>query len=217
MTICILGATGRTGKHLLAEALQRGHHVRVIVRNAARITSGHEHLIVIEGDPRDREKLSEAMTGCTAVLSALNVSRKNDFPWSSLRSPADLLSSTMAQIISLSAETGVHRIIFTSAWGVGDSAQEIPSWFGWLIRNSNIGPAYADHARQEKLVAESGMQWTAVRPAALTNSSSMKPVRVSFQNNPRPHLFISRKMVAHFMLDCLEKGHYINRAPVISS
>ena len=53
---------------------------------------------------------------------------------------------------------GLRRLVLTSAWGAGETAAEIPGWFRWFIQNSNIGPAYRDHERQEALPGEVGMK-----------------------------------------------------------
>ncbi|MEO0331023.1 MAG: hypothetical protein AAF223_04960, partial [Bacteroidota bacterium] len=45
-------------------------------------------------------------------------------------------------------------------WGVADSINDIPKWFRWFIDNSNIGVAYQDHERQEKILSKSSLDWT---------------------------------------------------------
>jgi putative NADH-flavin reductase len=108
--ILILGSTGRTGKWLLEEALQRGYAVNVLVRDASKILP-QTHLTVFEGKPDATADLQKAAKGCEAVLSTLNISRTSDFPWARLRASSDFLSKTMQNI----AKTGVKRVIFTSA------------------------------------------------------------------------------------------------------
>jgi uncharacterized protein YbjT (DUF2867 family) len=215
MRILILGATGRTGKHLLEQALQRGYHVHVLVRIKNKLPLDHGHLTVFEGSPSDPGALDNAMNGCEAVLSALNISRYNDFPWTKLRTPVDFLSSVMKSIIELMATHGIKRIIFTSAWGVAETRKDIPGWFRWFIEHSNIRYPYDDHARQEDLLKQTSLHWTAVRAVGLTNSDNNKEVMVSLNNNPEPKLLISRSHVATFMLDALEKNLYMGEMPVV--
>jgi uncharacterized protein YbjT (DUF2867 family) len=214
--ILLLGATGRTGRHILDIALERGFTVRVLVRNAEKIGVQNPNLSIFEGDTRNPSVLSEAMDGVEAVLSCLNISRKSDFPWSRLRTPGDFLSDTMKNILFVAKAKGVRRLVVTSAWGVAESRPFIPGWFAWLIDNSNISAAYLEHERQEALVKASDMDWTIVRPVGLTNSSSPKPIRVFLENDGNPSLVISRRNTAGFLLDTLETGKYIRQVPVIS-
>ena len=216
MRILILGATGRTGRRLLSQALERGYQVQVLVRDRHKIRITHPELQVMEGHPADRACLAKAIRGCEAVLSTLNISRHNDFPWAGLRSPRNLLSDVMASVIMLMQDHGIRRVIFTSAWGVGETEKDLPKWFRWLVNKSNIRYAYQDLFRTEELLKKNQLDWTAVRPAILTNFKRSTRYKISINNSPVPGLFISRATVASFMLDVLEKDLYVKETPVIS-
>ena len=216
-TILILGSTGRTGKWLLNEALKRGYSVNVLVRDKSKVPS-HTHLRIFEGNPSNKNNLAEAVEGCEIVLSALNISRNSDFPWAKLRASESFLSETMQNIIEIGALGKLKKVIFTSAWGVNETKKDIPWWFRWLIDNSNIGVAYRDHERQEKLLDNATLNYTAVRPVGLTNSLATQKVRVTLENNtPTPNLTISRLTTAKFMLDCMEQNLYNRQKPIISA
>ena len=109
-----------------------------------------------------------------------------------------------------------RRIIFTSAWGAAETRKDIPGWFRWFIEHSNIKYPYDDHARQEELIKQTSLQWTSVRPVGLTNSNNTKEIIVTINNHPKPRLTISRRHVAAFMLDVLEKNLYVGEMMVVS-
>ena len=46
MRLAVLGATGPSGQALVTQALEKGHEVTAIVRNAARMIITHEKLKV---------------------------------------------------------------------------------------------------------------------------------------------------------------------------
>ena len=216
MHLFLLGATGRTGKHILQQALERGHKVNVLVRDRRKIQDDHPLLSIWEGNPLDGVSLKNAMVGCQAIISALNISRTSDWPWAKLRTPKDFLSSVMKLLIKLAPENGVKRIIFISAWGVAETRKDIPGWFRWFIDHSNIRYPYEDHERQENLLKNTSLEWTAIRPAGLTNFKKPKNIIISIDNSPRPHLTISRKNLACFIIDTVERQLYPRNAPVIS-
>jgi len=216
MRILILGSTGRTGRILLSEALRRGHKVTVLISHKGALKIKPELVEVFEGTPLNKFTLSDAMKDCDAVLSALNISRISDFPWSKLRTSKDFLSESMKHIIDAAAENNLKRIIITTAWGVAETRKDIPFWFRWLINNSNIRYPYYDHEHQEQMLKSSDMNWTIVRPAGLTDSMKNREVKVTLNNQPKPSLMISRRNVALFMLDVLEKNLYNRQCPVIS-
>jgi len=215
--ILLLGATGRTGKEVMIQALDRGHHISALVRDRRRIEIEHPHLTVLEGDTRLPSDLNRAIKGCKAVISCLNISRTSDFPWSPLRTPENFLSLTMRSLINSCKENGVKRLLFTSAWGVGDSRPYTPGWFAWFIDNSNLSAAYMEHERQEALVKNSGLDWTIIRPVGLVNRMKSSPVKYIFNNEGKPALTISRRDTAGFILDSLEDTAFYQTIPVISS
>ena len=216
MTILILGATGRTGKHLLNAVLKDNHTVHALVRDKTKVTAKANNLVLFEGLPTDKVSLANAMKGCDAILSVLNISRTSDFPWAKLRTPTTLLSDTMRNIISIATEQKTKWIIICSAWGASETRKDIPFWFRWLMDHSNIGVAYKDHEAQETLLRNTALDYTIVRPVGLTNFAKAKQIQVSVDNIPKPGLTISRHNVAAFMAGVLHTSAFRRQAITIS-
>ncbi len=216
MHILILGATGRTGERLLHEALADGYRVTILVRDRRKIGISSGKLTVVERATLDADSLQQAISGCDAVISTLNISRTSDFPWSSLRTPPTFLSDLLTRLIPICEAQHVRRLIVVTAWGANETRQHIPFWFRWLIDYSNIGVAYRDHERQEQLLTQSRLDWTIVRPVGLTNGRDHKPLIETTGNQPKPNLTISRTNVARFLLDVVAGKRYIRQAVTIS-
>lgn len=216
MNVLLLGATGRTGKYVLEYLLNNGHTINVIVRDKNKIGNTSDRLQIFEADITI-ENLLKATNGCEAIISVLNISRTSDFPWAKLRTPKDFLSETMKNILQISKELKIKKLIVCSAWGVHETKKEIPGWFRWVINNSNVGLAYKDHERQENFLRNSELNYTIVRPAGLTNSVKEKEILISQNNIPKPKLTISRKNTARFMVELLEDTSYSRQAVTISS
>src|ERR1700748_2648593 len=121
MQILILGATGRTGRILMNEALNRGHKVNVLVGHKGSLSTNRDLVNVYEGTPLNIFTLAESMAGCGAVVSTLHISRVSDNPWSKLRTSKDFLSASMQKILEASKKEHVKRIIITTAWGVAET------------------------------------------------------------------------------------------------
>ncbi len=214
--ILILGGTGHTGKLMVREAIENGYEVHAIARQAKKLPLQHPRLIVFKGTPTNQQLLAEALEGCVTVLSALNISRKYLFPWSPLITPKKFMSQTMQMVAKTGSGKSLNRIIFISAWGVHETFHELPFWFKALIKWSNIGAAYRDHERQEEVLRQSGLEWTALRPSGLTNGPARDDVKVSVNGKPRPSLTISRHSVARFAVNEIEKQEFVNKAITIS-
>lgn len=196
-------------------ALACGHQVSCLARKSERIAQ-RDGLTVFEGDPSLESDLKKALEGCEAIISVLNVSRTSDFPWASLRTPKTYLSDTMKQLVPLAETHEIKRLITCSAWGVAETKVDLPGWFRWFIDHSNIGMAYADHERQERIVEDSTLNWTIVQPVGLTNSKRKQQIRETFHNQPKPSLTISRLSVAQYLIDSLKLNNLIKQKVVIS-
>src|SRR5262245_43453875 len=71
MKIALIGGTGFVGSAILNEALERGHQVTALARNASKYTP-HERLTVVTADAQDAAQVARAVAGHDAVLSAYN-------------------------------------------------------------------------------------------------------------------------------------------------
>ncbi|RRA98899.1 NAD-dependent epimerase/dehydratase family protein [Larkinella rosea] len=216
MKILLLGATGRTGKLLLEQALKAGIAVHALVRDTDKVKVIDRNLKLYESKTLDRTALRLAMQGCDAVLSTLSISRKSEFPWSGLKSPKDFLSHTLRNVLEIANELHIKRIIITTAWGVHETKKDIPGWFRFFIDYSNVGAAYRDHEIQENLLRASPIDWTIVRPVGLINSRKNRKIRLTLDNQPKPSLTISRTNVAKFMVEIYKTGDYKQEAVTIS-
>jgi putative NADH-flavin reductase len=216
MKILLLGATGRTGKLVVNEVLQRGHELNCLVRDPQKIKSVHERLKVFQGSPEKKSDLEASIKNCEAIINVLNVSRNSDFPWSKLRTPPTFLSEVMKNVIELAENHSAKRIVVCSAWGAAETKKDLPSWFRWFIDNSNIGYTYRDHERQEKLLMSSRLLWTIVRPVGLTNFKKYQEIIETFNNKPKPRMTVNRISLARYLVEAISNESLVYKAPVIS-
>ncbi|MGA2233184.1 MAG: NAD(P)H-binding protein, partial [Tepidisphaeraceae bacterium] len=68
MKLLVTGAGGFLGRHVVAEALRRGHVVRAMIRPASVVPQGQPNLEVVKADLRSSRGLAEIVRGCDAVL-----------------------------------------------------------------------------------------------------------------------------------------------------
>ena len=80
MRITVFGATGRTGRHIVDQALARGYEVTAFARSPGRLGAEHKHLEIVQGDIREAEKVDRAIEGAEAVISALGPTENEPTP-----------------------------------------------------------------------------------------------------------------------------------------
>jgi len=107
MKIFVIGATGRTGREVVEQALARGHDVTAFVRSPEAIGLTNEKLTVIKGEATEKDQLVKAMQNHDAVVSTLGP-RKPFKPSSLLHDSALATTRTMHRL-------GVKRLLILSA------------------------------------------------------------------------------------------------------
>jgi hypothetical protein len=101
---------------------------------------------------------------------------------------------------------------------VGESRQN-PGFAGAFFMNVLVPPLlrdeYADKESQEKIVADSDLDWIIVRPMILTNGPWTNDYRadVDLKSGRRP--YVSRADVAAFLLNQLTNDTFVRKAPSI--
>ena len=207
--ILIVGASGGTGRQLVAQALERGCEVTALVRDPARLPIAHPRLVVLRGDVLDPASVDAAMRGQEAVVCALGHRR--------YFLPTRILSEGTENILRAMETHGVRRLVCETSLGVGDSAGRLGLYYTFFVVPVILPFYFWDKARQERAIAASLAEWVIVRPGALTSGARrgrcLHGGRVgSFLWTVR----ISRADVADFMLNQLVTDAYLRQAPGVS-
>jgi nucleoside-diphosphate-sugar epimerase len=127
------------------------------------------------------------------------------------------MSHSIQNTVAVMKEKGIKRIVLMTARGVGDSAREVPWLFSLIVKISNVSYAYADHAAQEKILEDSGLDWTVVRPTMLTDKNEDVSVLYNIKGEGKIKTSISRNAVAHFIVEAIDKGEFIKQKPGLSN
>jgi putative NADH-flavin reductase len=206
MKLALLGGTGRTGRLLLDQALQRGHTLTVLARDPAQLPT-RPGLQSIQGDARDPDRYAELLQGADAVLCALGPVKGG---------PGDVMTRAAQHLSASPSHHGALRLVTLTGAGVpqpGDAPKLIDQVIRTLLRLTQ--PAVlADAVQHAQLIRGSALAWTIVRVPRLTDGP-VKPVIAGPVGSIRP--FITRASAAQYMLDALDDPETIGQAPAISN
>jgi uncharacterized protein YbjT (DUF2867 family) len=206
MNITVFGATGTIGRLLLEQALAARHDVTAFTRDAARVSQKHDRLKVVEGDVSDPTMCLPAVKDADAVVVVLGAGRKGEVREAGTRA-----------VVAAMEQAGGGRLVCQSTLGVGSSRSNLNLLWKYVMFGALLRPAFADHVRQERVVEESQLNWTIVRPSAFTDRSP-GPVRHGFGGSERGlRLKIGRGDVAAFLLAQVDDSTYMRRAVSVSS
>lgn len=157
MTILVTGATGRVGRHVVDQLVQRGAHVRALVRDPSK-ADFPASVEVVQGELLDLDALRRAFAG-VRTLFLLNAVAGDEF--------------TQALItLNIAREQGVDRVVYLSV---------IHS-----DRFVNV-PHFAVKLGAERMIEQMGFSATILRPAYfIDNELMIKDVILNYGVYPMP-------------------------------
>ncbi len=208
MKVAIFGGTGKTGQHLVKQALEAGHEVILLVRNPTKVSTRHEKLTVLVGDILDASRVEKAVQGVDAVISVLGPSTNT---------PELIISKGVDHILNAMRQNNVARLIISAGAGVRDrhdKPKPIDYFFGWLLHLFSKN-AVEDMKQVVEKVRHSDREWTVIRVPMLTDQPAQGSLKVGYVGDISPRL--SRVDMAAFMLKQLDDNTYLRQAPAISN
>jgi putative NADH-flavin reductase len=228
MHFLLLGATGRTGKHVVSELLSQGHTAVALVRPSSSNLTPHPGLTVITGSPLSKSDIKTALSAApsltpSAAIFTLNTVRKSESPFAPQLSPPRFLADSCANVCDVLEQAGIHRIVVMSTAGAGDSWANLPwltkAFMGW----TNIKYALEDHNLVDKELRLTKMEWTLVRASRLEFDDPKKPADTKKEvqtldskgDGMRMTDSVRVSSVARFLVKVAVEGLYIKNAVVV--
>jgi uncharacterized protein YbjT (DUF2867 family) len=215
MKILLLGATGRTGKHIIEEAIKRGYQISAIARNHEKLKGFA--IDITQGTPYDYETVEKAIDGCDAVINTLNVSRTSDNPWAPLAAPKDLISKSASNAIIAMEKAGIKRFVALSTIGAGRSWKTTPIILKFIVSISNLKHAFWDHGKQEEILENSSMDYTICRAPMLSAEINVTGAIATPEGEKPASMVLSRNSAAEFFLKIIENKEHIRETVSLSN
>lgn len=206
MNILIIGGTGKTGKELIIQSLEKGYLVTALARNPRKIKLHHSRLILKKGDVLKPETFGETFKGQDAVLSALGHKK--------FIIKTSILSEGTRNIIAEMKRQHINRFICITSLGINDSKFKLGLYYTLFVIPFILYFYFLDKSKQEKIIEESNLDWTIVRPGHFV--SGKRTGRYKHGENLGHYILtrvISRADVADFMIKQLNDNTYLRKKP----
>lgn len=204
LNLTVIGATGRTGRHVLTEGIRRGHRITAFTRrpealpDAAETARATRVTRVVQGDGRDLDRVRTAVDGADAVIAIVAANTRKG------PHPAAEVSRTL---VAAMTEAGVRRLVVTSAYPLVAERPRLPI----AVLRAVFAAAYADAAAMEHTVSTSALDWSIVRLNRLLDAPARGGVHVSRDLLDRPTA-LTRADAAATLLDITEDDSRIRSA-----
>jgi nucleoside-diphosphate-sugar epimerase len=220
MTVLIVGASGATGRLLVKQLLNRGLHVKVVVRSPEKLPEeirGHRDLSVIQASVLDLSdnEMAQHVKGCEAVASCLghNLSFKGIYG-----PPRLLVTETTRRLCNAikanQPDKPVRFVLMNTAGNSNRDLQEkislgqkcVIGLIRWLLPPHVDNERAADYLRTQIGQNDGTIEWAVVRPDTLIDESQVAEYAVH-ASPIRSALFdpgqTSRINVGNFMADLM--------------
>lgn len=197
MKLFVLGATGNTGREVVALALRRGHQVTAFVRSPHKLVQAHRALRVVAGDLCDAGQLAASMDGHDAVISVLGPR-----PLKAFR-PSNLLTELAAGTVAGMQSAGVPRLAILSAALLFPGGGVAFAFMRWLLRHH-----VEDLSGMEAVTRATPFDWTIARPPRLVHALD-EAYTCSGGTLPNGAFSMSFRATAAFLVDCVEQAAFV--------
>ncbi|KRK80897.1 SDR family oxidoreductase [Companilactobacillus nodensis] len=194
--VLVLGANGKIARRATQIYLDSTNDsLRLFLRRPERLQDIDNRLVeVVGGDTTDTEKLVASMKDVDTVYA--NLAGGN-------------IEDQAKSVVEAMHSAGVKRLIWISTLGIYD---EVPGKFGeW--NNSTLGSYITTYAAAAKVIEDSDLEYTIVRPAWLTDKDE-----VDYETTQKGEAFkgteVSRKSVAQLVVDITQAPDKFNRESV---
>ncbi|TVY54028.1 hypothetical protein LCER1_G006800 [Lachnellula cervina] len=227
MHFLLLGASGRTGQHVVSELLSQGHTAVALVRTSSSLTP-RPGLTIVTGSPLSKSDIRSALAAPSlspsAAIITLNTLRKSDSPFAAQLSPPRFLADSCANACEVLEQAGVHRVVVMSTAGVGDSWGNLPWLSKAFLSWTNVKYALEDHGLVDKEVRLTKMHWTLVRAVRL-QFDDQKPIDaktvVRTMGSKGDGMSVSDSVsvasVASFLVKVAVEGLFVQSAVVVAN
>ena len=193
-TLAIFGGSGATGNALIRHVLIRGGNVRALVRDVKSMNIKSGVLEIIEGSLLRAEHVEFCLKGSDAAICVFGPRP----PYTDI-----FCEAATRNVVEAMQRLGLKRLVCQTGAMIGDYPANRTLSFRLVVSrfNRRLPLVAADRAGQEAAVKGSGLTWTIVKPARLTDARAAGHWLVG--PNVRAGLLssISREDLADFVVE----------------
>ena len=202
--IAVSGASGKTGWRVVQEAIGRGLAVRALLRPGSAVPEGLKGAEIVRLELSDAPALEAALRDCDALVITTGARPSVD-----LLGPLKVDALAIRSQIEACQAAGVKRVVLVTALCSGRLLHPL-NLFGLILVWKGLG---------ERWLAESGLDWTVVRPGGLKESEQgIEREGIVFSGaGGQEGGSLPRRLVARVCLDALDTPASIGQIVEITS
>ncbi|MGE7675611.1 NAD(P)-dependent oxidoreductase [Lysinibacillus sp. NPDC094403] len=206
--IAIIGGTGKVGRHIATHAIQKGYHVRMLVRNPERLLFKNKKIEVVKGQVQDIDSIRELLKDCKIVINTFGQPTKGE----------QIYSKVTKNILDVMKDLNISRYIGVSGGSLTilEDKKSILNRFGAKIFEVFFPKMMQDKKLEwEILLHNKHINWTLIRLPFVKDS--LKSYQIMENLTDMPGTKITNQDIATFIINHVNNTQYIHKAPFISN
>lgn len=211
MKLAILGSTGFVGTILIQKALAQGHQVKALARSPEKLGRHKNKVEVVKGDMFDPAALETLVQGVDAVISVAGPPMKGRFD-------VEQHARATKHLVNAMKNANINRLIAITGAAAKVPGQSLgfkQSLLRFLLGNIVMPDVIKVKDVELKTIAESGLNWTVLRPPIIGSGNAAGNVAASESDMTGGKIDVED--ITDFILSLLKTSEWDRKAPVIAS
>ncbi|MDQ1859189.1 NAD(P)-dependent oxidoreductase [Chryseobacterium sp. WLY505] len=203
--IAIIGGTGKSGQYLVQNLLEKGYHLKLLLRHPENFTLQNPLIEVVEGDARDTTAIDQLIEGTDLVMSTLGQPKGEK----------SIFTDAAKNIIKTMNHYGIKRYIVTTGLSVNTASdhknESVKMATDWMYQN--YPETTTDKQKEYEILQESNLDWTLVRLPLIHLTEEKFPIETNLTDCKGEG--ISAADLAEFLASQVQDSEYIRKSPFL--
>ncbi|UGU16012.1 NAD(P)H-binding protein [Sinomicrobium kalidii] len=207
--IAVIGGTGKSGKYLTEQLIDRGFQLKLLLRNPQNLKIRHPNIEIVAGNVVNYAAVLQLIKDCDAVISTLGLGIPASEP--------TIFSQSTTNVIKVMQVLNLHRYIVTTGLNVDTPFDHkgTKTTYGTAWMKEMFPVSTADKQKEYEILIASTLDWTLVRLPLIRQTKESDKTEVSLTDCPGDS--ISATDLATFLIRQLDCESFIREAPFIAN
>jgi putative NADH-flavin reductase len=208
-TIAVIGGTGKAGKYLVNQLVQRGFRLKLLIRNPETFQLKNPLIQVVEGNTNNAANIDLLLQGCDAVISTLGLGQPP--------SETNIFSESTKNVLLAMAKHQIQRYMVITGLNVNTpfDKKSPKTQFATDWMYANYPKTTADKQTEYDILSRSNIDWTLVRLPLIEQTDEKRDTEISLEDCLGDK--ISATDLANFLIEQLTDERFIKQAPFIAN
>jgi len=207
--IAVIGGTGKSGKYVVKQLIEKGFQTKMLVRNPENFQVNNSFVEVVKGDAIKYSSIETLLESCQAVISTLGMGIPASNP--------TIFSQATTNVIKAMKEHHIQRYIVTTGLNVDtpydSKSQKTLFATDWMKKTYPVSTA--NKQSEFDILSNSDVDWTLVRLPLIEQTDEKRQMVTNLQDCPGDK--ISATDLASFLIEQLFTDKFVRKSPFIAN